>query len=151
MGLAYYSQDFNPRYLPTHPLQSPSLRTTFLSLPRPIDPYFFKPRNHGELPSSLLPPSPKFPPQLTTLPRLGPQQRKSAIDALPVPRRPSRRPRYPRPRPHPPPQSHHNHHLHPAMRKMARPSPQRDLAQSLQDPRPFALRFPNPRSQRRNQ
>lgn len=71
--------------------------------------------------------------ELTTSP--GAQLRKSAINALPLPRIPSRRPRHPRRRPNPSPQNDNRSNIDPVLRKMARPSPERDISQSIQDPR----------------
>lgn len=81
----------------------------------------------------------------------GPQLRKSAFDALPLPRRASGRSWHNRHLTDAAPQTNNLDNIHPRVRKMARPSPQRNLPQSNKDPRRGALRLPNPRPQRRNQ
>lgn len=78
----------------------------------------------------------------------GAQRRKIPIHALPLPRSPSRRPWHPRHKPHAAPQSHQHARAHPDLRALARPGPQRNLSESVQNPRPGALRLPDPRCQR---
>lgn len=78
----------------------------------------------------------------------GAQRRKITIHALPLPRSPSSRPRNPRHKPHPAAQSNQHTRAHPDLRAMARPSSERNLTKSEQNPRPCALRLPNPRRER---